>query len=77
VEWFCPRNTTEKLALQRFLRVSGGDGGELNSVTLESPISLTFSLLDQLTALGDTARQLRKRNLKTTIPGKKNYFQAY
>ena len=36
----------------------GGDGGELNSVTLENPILLVFSLLDQLTALGESAKQL-------------------
>ena len=38
----------------------GGDGGELNSTTLENPILLVFSLLDQLATLGDTAKQLRQ-----------------
>ena len=38
----------------------GGDGGELNSTTLKSPILLVFSLLDQLATLGDTTKQLRK-----------------
>jgi hypothetical protein len=42
----------------------------LNSVTLESPISLTFSLLDQLSALGDTAKQL-KTVLKNSNPRRK------
>jgi len=37
----------------------GGDGGELNSVTRESPILLVFSLLDQISALGDTAKLLK------------------
>jgi len=37
----------------------GGDGGELNSTTLKSPILLVFSLLDQLTALGETAKRLK------------------
>jgi hypothetical protein len=58
-----------------FIRVSGGDGRELNSVTLESPISLTFSLLDQLTALGDTAKQLRNV-LENHNPRKKELFSC-
>ena len=31
----------------------------MDSATLESPILLVFSLIDQLAALGDTAKQLR------------------
>ena len=53
-------NYNEKTSLTKVHPVSGGEGGELNSVTLESPISLTFSLLDQLSALGDTAKLLKK-----------------
>ena len=34
--------------------------GGLNSTTLENPILLVFSLLDQLANLGDTAKQLRQ-----------------
>jgi hypothetical protein len=40
--------------------IDGGDGGDLNSTTLENPILLVFSLLDQLATLGDTAKQLRQ-----------------
>jgi hypothetical protein len=42
------------------LLLIGGDVGELNSTTLENPILLVFSLLDQLATLGDTAKQLRQ-----------------
>jgi hypothetical protein len=31
----------------------------LNSTTLNNPILLTFSLIDQLAALGDSAKQLK------------------
>jgi hypothetical protein len=54
-----PRNTTEKRAYSKHIGVSGGDGGELNSSTLNNPILVVFSLLDQISGLGDTAKLLK------------------
>jgi hypothetical protein len=48
-----------KRAFKRHVGVSGGDGGELNSGTLDNPVVLVFSLLDQISAMGETAKQLK------------------
>ena len=37
----------------------GGDGGELNSSTLNNPLLLIISLLDQISAIGETVNQLK------------------
>jgi hypothetical protein len=39
--------------------VSGGDGGELNSLREKSPVWLVLKLLDQIMAIGETAEQIK------------------
>ena len=52
---------------ERTFELDGGDGGELNSGTPNNPIVLVFSLVDQISAMGDTAKQL-KSALTNTKP---------
>jgi hypothetical protein len=39
--------------------VSGGDGGELNSLKTKSLVYLILILLDQIMAIGKTAKQVK------------------